>query len=154
MTKQMTIAEYHARVGTSFGASDWYLIDQARIDEFAKNTEDFQFIHIDTERAKDTPFGTTIAHGFLTLSMLSAMFYDVVPDIIGSKMGVNYGFDKIRFLAPVKAGARIRGHFTLQELRESRPGEVTNVWEVKVEIENEDKPALIAKWIGRDYVGE
>ena len=154
MTKQMTIAEYHARVGTSFGASEWYLIDQARIDDFAKNTEDFQFIHIDTERAKDTPFGTTIAHGFLTLSMLSAMFYDVVPDIIGSKMGVNYGFDKIRFLAPVKAGGRIRGHFTLQELRESRPGEVTNVWEVKVEIENEDKPALIAKSIGRDYVGE
>ena len=154
MTKQMTIAEYHARVGTSFGASDWYLIDQVRIDEFAKNTEDFQFIHIDMERAKDTPFGTTIAHGFLTLSMLSAMFYDVVPDIIGSKMGVNYGFDKIRFLAPVKAGACIRGHFTLQELRESWPGEVTNVWEVKVEIENEDKPALIAKWIGRDYVGE
>ena len=154
MTKQMTIAEYYARVGTSFGASDWYLIDQVRIDEFAKNTEDFQFIHIDTERAKDTPFGTTIAHGFLTLSMLSAMFYDVVPDMIGSKMGVNYGFDKIRFLAPVKVGARIRGHFTLQELRESRPGEVTNVWKVKVEIENEDKPALIAKWIGRDYVGE
>ena len=154
MTKQMTIAEYHARVGTSFGASEWYLIDQTRIDDFAKNTEDFQFIHIDTERAKDTPFGTTIAHGFLTLSMLSAMFYDVVPDIIGSKMGVNYGFDKIRFLAPVKVGARIRGHFTLQELRESRPGEVTNIWEVKVEIENEDKPALIAKWIGRDYVGE
>jgi len=83
MTKQMTIAEYHARVGTSFGASDWYLIDQARIDEFAKNTEDFQFIHIDMERAKDTPFGTTIAHGFLTLSMLSAMFYDVVPKTIG-----------------------------------------------------------------------
>ena len=154
MTKQMTVAEYHARVGTSFGASEWYLIDQARIDEFAKNTEDFQFIHIDTERAKDTPFGTTIAHGFLTLSMLSAMFYDVVPDIIGSKMGVNYGFDKIRFLAPVKAGTRIRGYFTLLELREARPGEVTNVWEVKVEIENEDKPALIAKWIGRDYVGE
>ena len=154
MTKQMTIAEYHARVGTSFGASEWYLIDQARIDDFAKNTEDFQFIHIDTKRAKDTPFGTTIAHGFLTLSMLSAMFYDVVPDIIGSKMGVNYGFDKIRFLAPVKVGARIRGHFTLLELRESRPSEVTNVWEVKVEIENEDKPALIAKWIGRDYVGE
>ena len=69
-------------------------------------------------------------------------------------MGVNYGFDKIRFLAPVKVGARIRGHFTLLELRESRPSEVTNVWEVKVEIENEDKPALIAKWIGRDYVGE
>ena len=154
MTKQMTVAEYHARVGTSFGASEWYLIDQARIDDFAKNTEDFQFIHIDTERAKDTPFGTTIAHGFLTLSMLSAMFYDVVPDIMGSKMGVNYGFDKIRFLAPVKAGVRIRGHFTLLELREARPGEVTNVWEVKVEIENEDKPALIAKWIGRDYVGE
>src|SRR6056300_1565768 len=84
MTKQMTIAEYHARVGTSFGASDWYLIDQARIDEFAKNTKDFQFIHIDMERAKDTPFGTTIAHGFLTLSMLSAMFYDVVPKMIGS----------------------------------------------------------------------
>ena len=108
MTKPMTIAEYHARVGTSFGASEWYLIDQARIDDFAKNTEDFQFIHIDTERAKHTPFGTTIAHGFLTLSMLSAMFYDVVPDIIGSKMGVNYGFDKIRFLAPVKARAHPR----------------------------------------------
>ena len=98
MTKQMTVAEYHARVGTSFGASEWYLIDQARIDDFAKNTEDFQFIHIDTERAKDTPFGTTIAHGFLTLSMLSAMFYDVVPDIIGSKMGVNYGLIKLDFL--------------------------------------------------------
>ena len=154
MTKQMTVAEYFERVGTSFGASQWYLIDQKRIDEFAKNTEDFQFIHIDADRANQTPFGTTIAHGFLTLSMLSAMFYDIVPDIIGSKMGVNYGFDKIRFLAPVKSGARIRGHFTLLELRQARPGEVTNVWEVKVEIENEDKPALIAKWIGRDYMGD
>ena len=108
MTKPMTIAEYHARVGTSFGASEWYLIDQARIDDFAKNTEGFSIHSYRHGTRQNTPFGTTIAHGFLTLSMLSAMFYDVVPDIIGSKMGVNYGFDKIRFLAPVKAGARIR----------------------------------------------
>ena len=137
--------------GQKVGTSRWFEIDQSRIDNFADVTEDHQFIHVDEKAAEKTPFGTTIAHGFLTLSMLSAMIYDGVPDIEGATMGVNYGFDKIRFISPVKSGAHVRAHFTLKSVRHPKPTEVTNIWDITVEIEGQERPALIAEWIGRQY---
>jgi acyl dehydratase len=147
-----SLEEIAARVGDEVGVSDWILIDQARIDAFAEITEDRQFIHVDPQAAAATPFGGTIAHGFLTLSLLSRMAADAMlrPDNI--KMGVNYGFEKVRFLAPVRSGKRIRGRFTLQRFEEKRPGQFQFVHEVTVEIEGEDKPALVAEWIGMIFV--
>ena len=153
MPETLTLDEMRALVGHKMGTTSWYLIDQDRIDKFADVTEDWQFIHVDPEAAKQTPFGTTIAHGFLTLSMLSAMVYEM-PVIEGVAMGVNYGFDKVRFLSPVPAGSRIRAHFTLTALDESKPGFVTSYTAVEIEIEGQDKPALAADWIGRRYFGE
>jgi len=140
-------------VGQEFVLTEWFDISQERINAFADVTEDHQFIHVDPEAAAQTPFGGTIAHGFLTLSMLSAMAYQA-PSIIGTTHAVNYGFDKIRFLSPVPAGARIRGRFTLKDAREAKPGEVTTVMAVSVEIEGQERPALAAEWIGRRYLGE
>ena len=129
--------------------SSWITIDQHRIDQFAEVTEDDQFIHVDEARAKaETPFGGTIAHGFLTLSLLSAMVIEVGPNLIGSRMGINYGFEKIRFLAPVKRGSRVRGHFKTVEVVEKSPGNILVNTEVSVEIEGEEKPALVANWLG------
>jgi acyl dehydratase len=153
MAGTITLEELRALVGKPFGTSDWYRIDQKRIDAFADVTEDWQFIHVDPKAAQDTPFGGTIAHGFLTLSMLSAMVYEL-PVLENLVMGVNYGFDKVRFVSPVPVGARIRGHFTLARLDESTPGFVTTVMDVSVEIEGQEKPALAAEWIGRRYFGE
>ncbi|MDQ2094148.1 MaoC family dehydratase [Rhodalgimonas zhirmunskyi] len=149
----LSLEDMRALVGKPMGTSRWYDITQDRIDQFADVTEDWQFIHVDKEAAKQTPFGTTIAHGFLTLSMLSAMVYEM-PVLENIAMGVNYGFDKVRFLSPVPSGARIRAHFTLTELDESKPGFVTSYTHVEVEIEGHDKPALAADWIGRRYFGE
>lgn len=151
--KTLTLDEMRALVGKPMGTTRWYDITQDRIDKFADVTEDWQFIHVDPEAAKQTPFGGTIAHGFLTLSMLSAMVYEM-PVLDGVVMGVNYGFDKIRFLSPVPSGSRIRAHFTLTRLDESKPGFVTSYTHVEVEIEGHDKPALAADWIGRRYFGE
>ena len=147
-----SIEEIKGRIGSEVGVSDWILVDQARIDAFAEITEDPQFIHIDPEAAAKTPFGGTIAHGFLTLSLLSRMAADAMlrPDNI--KMGVNYGFEKVRFLAPVRSGKRVRGRFRLQRFEEKRPGQYQFVHEVTVEIEGEDKPALVAEWIGMIFV--
>ena len=153
MSDTISLAALKALEGKLYGSSSWFIINQDRIDKFADVTEDWQFIHCDPEAAKATPFGTTIAHGFLTLSMLSAMVYEM-PMLENVAMGVNYGFDKIRFLSPVPAGARIRAHFTMKRVDDSRPGEVTTTMEVSVEIEGQDKPALIAEWIGRRYIGE
>jgi len=146
------IEEIKARIGTQVGVSDWIAVDQARIDAFAEVTEDRQFIHIDPEAAAQTPFGGTIAHGFLSLSLLSRMAYDVMLTPEHVKMGVNYGFEKVRFLAPVRAGRRVRGHFTLASFEEKGPGRYQFVHNVSVEIEGEDKPALIADWIGMIFV--
>lgn len=151
--RTLTLDEMRALVGQKMGTSNWFLIDQDRIDKFADVTEDWQFIHVDAQAARQTPFGTTIAHGFLTLSMLSAMVYEM-PVLEGVTMGVNYGFDKVRFLSPVPEGSRIRGHFSLTALDESKPGFVTSYTHVEVEIEGQDKPALAADWIGRRYFGE
>ncbi len=148
----MNTQELKACEGNVIGSSDWFVIDQSRIDKFASVTEDQQFIHTDPQKAALTPFGTTIAHGFLTLSLLPAMGADVIPVLEGHKMAVNYGFEKVRFISPVPSGARVRGHFTLLSLEERSPSEVTMLWEVRVEIEGQDKPALYAEWLNRRYL--
>ncbi|HYI64042.1 MAG TPA: MaoC family dehydratase [Allosphingosinicella sp.] len=147
-----SIDEIKAKVGSEVGLSDWILVDQARIDAFSDVTEDHQFIHVDPEAAAKTPFGGTIAHGFLSLSLLSRMAADAMLRPDGVRMGVNYGFEKVRFLAPVRAGKRVRGRFTLASFEEKRPGQWQFVHNVAVEIEGEDKPALIADWIGMIFV--
>ncbi len=144
-------AEMKAMAGKEIGVSDWIEVTQERINAFADITEDWQFIHVDPERAAQTPFGGTIAHGFLTLSFLSAMSMDAVPRIDGSWMGVNYGFDKIRFLSPVRSGSRVRGRFAILSAEELKPGELTVRYKVDVEIDGGEKPALTAEWIGRQY---
>jgi acyl dehydratase len=147
-----SIEEIGLKVGQEVGVSDWILIDQARIDAFAEITEDPQFIHIDPEAAAKTPFGGTVAHGFLTLSLLSRMAADAMPRPAEAKMGVNYGFEKVRFMAPVRSGKRVRGRFRLERLDEKRPGQWQFTHQVTVEIEGEDKPALVADWIGLIFV--
>ncbi|HLG83517.1 MAG TPA: MaoC family dehydratase [Bradyrhizobium sp.] len=147
----ISLAAYQAMVGHEIGVSSWHLIDQSRINIYADVIEDHQFIHVDPERAKDTPFGTTVAHGFLTMSLMSIMSYEVMPVIEGTRMGVNYGFDKLRFISPVRSGARVRGRFTLAEARLRKDKELQSRTNVTVEIEGEDKPALVADWIGLIY---
>ena len=142
--------DLEALLGKEVGLSRWFVMDQERINLFADVTEDQQFIHVDIERAKATPFGGTIAHGFLTLSMISAMIEDAVPLVAGLIHSVNYGLDRIRFVSPVGAGERIRGRFELIKIDVSA-GEITQTLKVTVEIEGRDKPALVAEWITRDY---
>jgi acyl dehydratase len=142
------------RIGQEIGVSDWIEIGQDRIDTFADVTEDHQFIHIDPDRAaKETPFGGTIAHGFLSLSMLSALAANTVLVLDGIAMGINYGFDKVRFLQPVRSGKRIRGRFVLEDAVERNPGQWMLKYAVTVEIEGEDKPALMAHWLTLQIVG-
>ncbi|MBO9398929.1 MaoC family dehydratase [Shimia sp. R9_1] len=133
-------------VGCEYGLSKWIHIDQAMIDAFAKATGDEQYIHTDPDAARDTPYGGTVAHGFLTLSLLSQMIADAVPRTEAESTGINYGFDRVRFVAPVKAGADIRGRFTLAKYAEPQPGVIETQWNVTVEIKGEDKPALVAQW--------
>jgi acyl dehydratase len=148
----ISLAAYQNLVGHQIGVSSWHLVDQSRINSFADVIEDHQFIHVDPGRARrEAPFGTTIAHGFLTMSLLSIMSYEVMPAIEGTTMGVNYGFDKLRFVAPVRAGSRVRGRFTLTEAKLRKPKELQSRTNVTVEIEGEDKPALVADWIGLIY---
>jgi len=142
----MRISDCVPKIGQTVGTSDWFLLDQGRIDRFADATEDRQFIHTNPEMARATPFGGTIAHGFLTLSMLSAMMEDALekPEY---RMAVNYGFNKVRFLTPVKSGKRVRGHFKLLGLEQKRPGQWQQIVEATVEIEGETKSAMMAEWI-------
>lgn len=134
------------RIGEIIGTSDWIALDQARINAFADCTGDHQFIHVNPELASHTPFGGTIAHGFLTLSLLEAMRQSATEKLEVA-MSINYGCDRIRFLAPVRSGKRVRGHFTLLELEEKHPGQWHQKLAISVEIEGEAKPALIAEWI-------
>jgi acyl dehydratase len=142
-----SLDEIRAHVGKEIGTSSWLTVDQARIDEFAEATEDRQFIHVDPAAAAQTPFGGTIAHGFLSLSLLSRMGAEtmMIPD--GVKMGVNYGLDRVRFLAPVKSGARVRGRFMLDSVEEKAPGQLLLRHVVTVEIEGQEKPARTAQWL-------
>ncbi|GJL92502.1 MaoC family dehydratase [Hyphococcus sp.] len=139
-------------IGKEVGMSDWLVIDQERINQFADVTEDHQFIHVDPEAAKKTPFGTTIAHGFLSLSMLSKLASGSVIIFEGVKMGVNYGFEKVRFVTPVKSGQKIRGRFTLMSADSKIPGQWSLKYAVKVEIDGEAKPALVAEWLTMQFV--
>jgi acyl dehydratase len=148
----ISLEQYQAMVGREIGVSSWHLVDQKRIDVYADVIEDHQFIHVDPVRAKaETAFGTTIAHGFLTMSLMSIMSYEVMPVISGTTMGVNYGFDKLRFISPVRSGSRVRGRFTLAEAKLRKPKELQSRTNVTVEIEGEEKPALVADWIGLIY---
>jgi acyl dehydratase len=147
-----SLEEIRDRVGEEVGVSSWLLVDQARIDAFAEATEDRQFIHVDPQSAAHTPFGGTVAHGFLSLSLLSRMGAEAMLLPEGLKMAVNYGLDRVRFLAPVRAGKLVRGRFTLDSVEEKATGQVLMRHTVTVEIEGEDKPALTAQWLGLMFV--
>ena len=135
--------------GTLEGVSDWITVDQAMIDRFADATGDHQFIHVDPARAAaEGPYGGTVAHGFLTLSLLPALLRSALPPVEGLRSSVNYGLDRVRFVAPVRSGARVRGRFTLREVAPRGSGTLRVCLDVTVEIEGGDRPALVAEWIG------
>ena len=150
----MTIepADLPAHVGQTF-VSHWFVVDQDRIDAFAKVTEDEQFIHVDPVEAAATPFGGTVAHGFLTLSLLSPMAYSALPRVKGAAMGINYGFDRVRFLHPVRSGSRVRAHFLLASVVKRSERELQLTYELTVEIEGAHKPALAANWLTMQVMG-
>lgn len=147
-----SLDQIRSQVGKEVGVSSWLTVDQPRIEAFADATEDRQFIHVDAEAAAATPFGGTVAHGFLSLALLSRMGAEamLMPDAL--KMAVNYGLDRVRFIAPVKSGKRVRGRFTLDSVEEKAPGQILMRHNVTVEIEGEDKPALTAIWLGLMFV--
>ncbi|HEX6741340.1 MAG TPA: MaoC family dehydratase [Sphingomicrobium sp.] len=147
-----SLDEIRSRIGQVVGLSSWLTVDQARIDAFADATEDHQFIHVDPGAAESAGFGGTIAHGFLSLSLLSRMAAEamLIPD--GVKIALNYGFDRVRFLAPVRSGKRVRGRFSLDSVEEKAPGQWLMRHTVTVEIEGEHKPALTAVWLGLIFV--
>jgi acyl dehydratase len=152
MAKTVTRNELDGLVGQQLGVSDWFLVDQERVNRFADVTLDHQFVHVDVERARQTPFGGTIAHGFLTLSLLVPLCLDFIPVIANRKLVVNYGFDKVRFAAPVRVGKRIRANAKLASVEERKPGNVIIKTGVTIEIENEDKPAVVAEWLSLHVV--
>ena len=147
-----SLDEIRGKVGQEVGVSGWLVVDQARIDAFADATEDHQFIHVDPDAAAAAGFGGTIAHGFLSLSLLSRMAAEAMLIPEGVKMAVNYGLDRVRFLAPVKSGKRVRGRFVLDSVDQKAPGQILLRHTVTVEIEGEDKPALTAVWLGLMFV--
>jgi acyl dehydratase len=147
MKPPLTLDELRAAIGTEIGLSGWRTVSQAMINEFADATDDHQFIHVDPARAAETPFGGTIAHGFLTLSLLSTLAYEALPGIVGATMGINYGFDSVRFLTPVKTGSRVRARFTLEKSDIRKSGRVLNTYGVVLEIEGNLSPALKATWL-------
>jgi acyl dehydratase len=149
MKTSMKIRDLESRVGQEIAVSPWVEMAQERIDLFAKATEDFQWIHVDPVRARQSPFGSTIAHGFLTLSMLPKLTESTF-EFSDRKMGVNYGLNKVRFTAPVPAGAKIRGRFTLAKY-EKLEGGVQTTWSVVLEREGGDKPVMVAESISRHY---
>ena len=160
--RHLPLAEMRGLVGQETGVSDWLTVGQDRIDAFADLCGDHQFIHVDPARAAATPMGGTVAHGFLTLSLLSYLAAGARPRVEGTRHAVNYGFDRVRFVAPVRAGARIRARFTLAALDETRPGEVSLAWDVAVDVEGAEiegsesggggRPALTARWLTRSYL--
>jgi len=150
MTGALSVTQLRGRVGEEVGVSPWLEIDQARIDLFAQAIDDPQWIHVDPERARSGPFGTTIAHGFLTLSLLSHLIESTFS-FDDRKMGVNYGLNKVRFTAPVPVGSRVRARFVLGSW-ERNDDMIQTIWNVTMEREGGDKPVLVAEWIGRSYV--
>ncbi len=149
----LSLADYQRRIGEEIGRSDWILVDQKMIDAFAALTGDNQFIHIDRERARDTPFGTTIAHGFLILAIVGGLGPKVVPPVAGARIALNYGFNHIRIVSPVPSGSRIRAVFKANGIEERAPGQIAKRIGVVVEVEGHDKPALVAEWVVVTLVG-
>lgn len=140
----------HQALASQIGSeevSDWILVDQAMIDRFAEATGDRQYIHVDPERAKASPFGGTIAHGFLTLSLLPLLAETARGDRLKDATEINYGSNQLRFLSPVRAGKRVRARFTTSAVQEKRPGQYQLTTQAVVEIEGEEKPALVCEWI-------
>lgn len=147
MHTQLTRNELEALVGKTLGVSDWLLVDQERIDAFADVTEDHQFVHVDPVRAAATPFGGTIAHGMLTLSLIVRLCWDFVPQVQGTRMLLNYGFEKVRFVAPVKVDSRIRASAELLGVEDRKARQLLVNMGVEIQIENAAKPALVAEWL-------
>ncbi|MBO6774915.1 MAG: MaoC family dehydratase [Marinibacterium sp.] len=146
---QTALEGYQPLIGTEVGVSKWYTVDQKMIDEFAETTIDTQWIHVDPERAaQETPFGGAIAHGFLTLALASRMAYDCFEMLPGQAMGINYGFEKLRFLSPVLAGSRVRGRFELKDVKLRSETELLRTNILTIDIEGQEKPALVAEWLG------
>ncbi len=148
--RHITFEELASLVGQEIGTSDWWLVDQTRIDQFAQATGDFQWIHVDQEKAKNSKFGTTIAHGYLTLSMLAGMRFQTF-EVTGTGMAVNYGMNKVRFLTPVPSGSRTRGKFELININERADGGKECTFRTTVELESASKPACIAETISVYY---
>ncbi|MEM0900820.1 MAG: MaoC family dehydratase [Pseudomonadota bacterium] len=145
--RTITIEDIPAAVGTEIGRSDWRTVSQEMITQFADATDDHQWIHLDQERAAaETPFGGTIAHGFLTLSLLSTLAFEALPDLESSTMGMNYGFEKVKFTNPVRSGARVRAVFVMADAQIRRSGRILFTYDVTLEIENAVTPALTATW--------
>jgi acyl dehydratase len=138
-----------ARIGEELGASPWMTITQARVDAFADVTDDHYFLHVDPVRAAVPPLGGTIAHGFLTLSLLAPMAYQVCPYVEGARYPLNYGFNRVRFVAPVPVGSRIRGRFVLRQAEVISPEQRQTLYDATVEIEGSTRPALVAQWLTR-----
>lgn len=153
MAGSVPVDRLHELVGTELGPSEWMVVDQERIDVFAEVTEDHQFIHVDRDLAAQGPFGTTIAHGFLTLSLLTRLGSEFLIQPDGAVMLINYGFDKVRFLAPVRSGSRIRARATVLDAAERKPGQVLLRYGFTIEIEGEETPALSAEWLTLGFVG-
>ncbi|MCL6229477.1 MaoC family dehydratase [Bartonella bilalgolemii] len=147
MQRKIAVQDIANFIGKEIGLSQWRLVTQDMINQFAYATDDHQWIHVDEEKAKKTPFGGTIAHGFLTLSLLSVLAYEALPELEGATMGINYGFDKVRFINPVKTGARVRARFILNNAKVRPSGRVVFNYEVTMEIEQLKSPALIADWL-------
>lgn len=144
--------ELEKRVGSSFGPSAWVVVTQPVISSFADATGDHYFLHVDAERAAATPFNGTIAHGLLTLSLLPAMAYEVCPYVEGARYPLNFGFNKVRFVAPVPVGSRLRGHFALRRAERIRADQRQLIYVATVEIEGSARPALSAEWLMRYVV--
>jgi acyl dehydratase len=151
MSNEITIDELKTKVGQELGVSEWMPISQQDINKFAFLTNDHQFIHVDVEKAKESPFGGTIAHGFFTISLIVPMAHSALPAIKDRTMGVNYGFDRLRLMSPVKSGAKIRGRFVLKSLESKTEKQHQLVHTVTIEIEGEQKPALVADWVTLAY---
>ena len=148
-----TPQELQGRIGAELGVSDWCRIDQSMIDRFADLTDDHQWIHVDREAAAQGPFGATIAHGFLVLSLMAKMTSSAGLELQGARMGMNYGFDRVRITNVVRAGDRIRGRFVLKDLVERQPGQWLMTLAITVEVEGQAQPAVVAEWLGLQFVG-
>ncbi|WP_455481726.1 MaoC family dehydratase [Bartonella sp. B35(2025)] len=147
MQQKIAVKDITDFIGKEVGLSQWRLVTQDMINQFAHATDDHQWIHVDEEKAKETPFGCTIAHGFLTLSLLSTLAYEALPELEGTTMGINYGFDKVRFMSPVKTGSRVRARFVLDDAEIRSSGRVIFHYGATIEIEQLKKPALTAQWL-------